>query len=161
MAVMGQREMRATSMTVGIGALTFPLPLVMSVPDRGDVLRSALEATAFAIRANLEQLDEIAGTRSTSIALGGGMSRSRVFRRILCHVTGRPVAVASAAETSAVGAAIIASPALGLHDTIEHAAKAMIEGRGDKLEPDVKISAEYDDYYARWAQLTQTLEGTS
>jgi autoinducer 2 (AI-2) kinase len=157
MAVMGPPEMSAISMTIGIGALTFPLPLVMSMPGRGDVLRSALEATAYAIRANLEQLDEIADVQGARIALGGGMSRSRVFPRILCDVIGLPLDVASAPETSALGAAIVVSPALGLHDTIEHAAKAMTGGR-NILEPNAKVSAAYDDYYHRWQDMTRTLE---
>jgi sugar (pentulose or hexulose) kinase len=153
LAVLGPREMQASSMTVGIGAMTFPLP---SAPSRGDVLRSALEAIAYGVRANLEQLEEIVGVRSDRIALGGGMSRSRLFARIVRDVIGRPIDVANAAETTAVGAAIVGSPALGLHDTIEQAGPGM--SRWDRREPDLKASAVYEDCYARWDETARVLE---
>lgn len=156
LAVLGPREMQASSMTVGIGAITFPLPLVMSAPDRGDVVRSALEAIAYGLRANLEQLEEIAGARSDRVALGGGMSGSRLFARIVCDVILRPLHVAASPETTAVGAAIVGSPALGLHDTIDHAANAM--SRCEQLEPNVKASAVYEDCYARWDETARAFE---
>ena len=71
MAVIGARAMRAGEMNAGLGALTFPLPLVMSAPEPGDILRSVLEATACAIRANVEQIEEIAGARIAALRLGG------------------------------------------------------------------------------------------
>jgi autoinducer 2 (AI-2) kinase len=157
LAVLGPREMRASGMTIGTGAVTFPLPLVMSAPDRGDVLRSALEATAYAIRANVEQLDVIAGVAGARLALGGGMSRSPLFARILCDVVGRPVDVAASAETSALGAAAVASPALGLHATIEEAAESFANARRT-FEPRMKVSAVYDDCYARWHETVRVFE---
>ncbi len=56
LAVLGSRVMRASKMTAGVGALSVPLPLVMSTPERGDLLRSVLESVAYAVRANAEQL---------------------------------------------------------------------------------------------------------
>jgi hypothetical protein len=73
--------MHAARMSAGVGAMTVPLPLVLTAPDRADVLRSVLEGIAFAVRANLEQIE---GSREpVGIALGGGMTRGALFRRSL------------------------------------------------------------------------------
>jgi autoinducer 2 (AI-2) kinase len=157
LAVLGARQMHAARMTLGVGALTVPLPLVMSQPERGEVLRSALEAIACGVRANVEQLERTAGARIDDVALGGGLSRSQVFGRILADVLDRPVEVAGVPETSAVGAAAVVSPVLGLHDTIESAAGAHgVASR--RIEPKAKDAAAYEDVYVRWCRLAETLE---
>jgi autoinducer 2 (AI-2) kinase len=149
--------MRASKMNAGIGALMVPLPLVMSAPERGDVLRSVLESVAYAVRANAEQLEDVAGARIMRLALGGGMSRSPLFARILTDMIDRPVDVARAPETSALGAAAVASPALGLHDTIESAAEAMALPMR-VIEPDAGASSVYEDCYGRWCEMADQLE---
>lgn len=153
LAVIGARAMRAGEMNAGIGALTFPLPLVMSAPEPGDILRSVLEATAYAIRANLEQIEEIAAARIPALRLGGGMSRAPVFAQIVADVLDRPVEVAASPETSALGAAALASAALGLHPSLEAAVAAMTGGRRT-VTPALAVSAAYEDYYARWCALS-------
>jgi autoinducer 2 (AI-2) kinase len=153
MAVIGARAMRAGEMNAGIGVLAFPLPLVMSAPEPGDVLRSVLEATAYAIRANLEQIEEIAGARVSALRVGGGMSRAPVFNQIVADVLDRPIEVAASPETSALGAAALASAALGLHASLDAAVAAMTGGR-HALTPALAVSAAYEDCYARWCALS-------
>ena len=156
MAVLGARTMRAHEMAAGVGALTLPLPLVMSAPDRGDLLRSMLEATAYALRANLEQLESVSGTRVERLHVGGGMSRSQLFTQIVADVVDRPVEVARSAETSAVGAAALASVTLGLHASLDEAIRGMAGGRRI-AHPVLAASAEYEDLYARWCALSDEM----
>lgn len=156
MWVAGARAMRAAEMNAGMGALTFPLPLVMSAPERGDVLRAMLEATAYAVRANLEQLEEVSGVSVDRLLLGGGMSRSALFARIVTDVIDRPVTVARSAETSALGAAALASVAAGLHVSLDDALAAMTAG-GRTVEPALSASAAYEDSYARWCALSDEM----
>lgn len=156
MAVIGPRVMRAHAMSAGVGALTMPLPFVMAAPSRGDVLRSVLEATAHAIRANLEQLEALSGRAVPILTVGGGMSRGPL-PGILAQVLGRPVEVARSPETSAVGAAVLASVAVGLHASLEEAVAAMTGGRLRKPH-DASVSAEYDDLYDRWCAMADTFE---
>ncbi len=91
------------------------------------------------------------------LALAGGMSRSPLFARILADVIDRPVDVARVPETSGVGAAAVASPALGLHDTIESAAESMARPM-QFIEPDARVSSVYEDGYARWCAMADQLE---
>jgi sugar (pentulose or hexulose) kinase len=157
LAVVGPPEMRASTMNVLTGGLLFPTPLAISAPGRGDLLRATLESAAYGIRSNLAQIEAIAGARATRIAVGGGMSASPLFTRILADVLARPIHVAASPETSALGAAAVASPAFGLHatidDAIDEACRCMTV-----LEPNIRTSAIYDDCYARWRAVAAQLE---
>jgi autoinducer-2 kinase len=157
LALLGPPAMRASTMNVTTGGLTLPMPLAVSAPQRGDLARAVREATAYAVRANLEQLEEISGVRAHRIALGGGILNSAVFARILADVLGRPVDLARSPETSALGAAAIASPAFGLHDTIAEAIAVVTAGM-ETREPDMRTSATYDDCYARWRGMAEQME---
>lgn len=156
LAVFGAAAMDAARLNAGLGALTFPLPLVMLAPERGDLLRSALESIAFALRANLEQLEAVYGSAATSFSLGGGMSRSPLFARIVADVLDRPVAVARDPQTSALGAAALAAVAIGQHGTLEDAVTGM-ELRGLPLEPEPPAAATYEDAYRRWRALAEEM----
>ena len=155
MAVVGARRMTAHAMSAGVGALTMPLPLVMSAPSRGDLLRSVMESIAYAIRANIEQLEEVSGRNADRVAIGGGMSRGPL-PRILADVLGRPIEVARAPETSAIGAAILTAVAVGIHPSLEAAIEAMAGGRAT-IQPDPAVSAAYDDLYDRWCAMADEL----
>ena len=157
LSVLGPRVMRASTMNVVMGALTMPLPFALSSPTRADVARSVMEGIAYAIRANLEQVEEIAGARATHVALGGGMSGSRVFAAMVANVLGRSMRVPGSAQTTALGAAAIASPAFGLHATIDKAIEST-SSRSTTIEPDLRISAAYDDSYARWSAMAEQLQ---
>ena len=158
MAVLGPRVMRAAAMNAGVGGITLPLPLVMSAPERSHVLRSVLEATAYAIRANVEQLELVSGAPIASLALGGGMSPSAAFAQIVADVIDRPVHVAAAPETSALGAAVLAAAAVGMHPSLA-TARASMTGGGRTMEPNARASADYEDYYARWCAMSDGFEG--
>lgn len=157
LALVGPRVMHAARMNAGVGGITFPLPLAVSAPERGAVLRAFLESAACAIRANVEQLESVAGARIARVALGGGMSRSALFARILADVLDRPLSVAASPETSALGAAALASAAIGLHPSLDAALAEMARPRAT-LEPQARDSAAYDDLYARWCVMAQEFE---
>jgi len=152
--------MHASSMNAGVGAIAFPLPLVMSDAGLPDVLRSTLEASAFAIRTNLEQLDEVSGARIERLHLGGGMSRIGLLPQMLADVIDRPVELARSPETTAVGAGMLAFAELGRFESLIQAVDVMGGGRLT-FEPRPRQSAEYDDYYARWRDLSGRMMETS
>jgi sugar (pentulose or hexulose) kinase len=154
---LGRARMNAAAMNAGVGGFTVPLPLVMSAPRRGDMLRAALEGIACAIRANLEQAEEVRGSRASALRLGGGMSRSGTFAEILANVLDRPVVVASTPETSSLGAALLAAPALGVHDALDDAVAAMTAGMCT-VEPSSRTAATYDDVYERWLATSEAFE---
>jgi autoinducer 2 (AI-2) kinase len=155
--VLGRAPMNAAQMTAGVGAFTFPTPIAMSSLGRADVLRATLEAAAYAIRANVEQLEEVSARKIPSIRLGGGMSQSAVFGQILASVLERRVEVARSPQTTAVGAAALAFVATGVFASIVEAVAAMTEPR-EIIEPNARDSAVYEDCYARWRMLVKHME---
>lgn len=155
--VLGPARMHAAAMSAGVGGITLPLPLVMSAPDRGDLVRAVLESIAFAIRANLEQAEEVAGARATELRLAGGMARSEISARILADVIERPVWVASTPETTALGAAALAARALAVHDSLADALGAMVRP-SSVVGPDAASAATYEDVYERWLAMCETFE---
>ena len=156
MSLLGARAMRASEMSAGVGAITFPLPLVMSAPGLGDVLRSTIETAAYAVRSNLEQLESVSGTKVTRLHLGGGMSRIALFPQIVADVVDRPVELAASPETSALGAAMLAFTSLGRFPSLNDAA-ASWAGRSSVIEPRLRASADYEDYYARWCAMSDRM----
>ena len=60
-AFLGPQAMDASSLSMKLGGLTFPVPLSLGGPTRGQIARATLESFAYAIRANLEQAESAAG----------------------------------------------------------------------------------------------------
>ena len=159
-AFLGPSRMDMTSLGMRQGGLLFPVPLTYSDLGRGHLVRASLEAAAFAIRANLEQTEELAGIQAKDIALGGGMTRTPTFVKILTDVIGRDMTLSAIPNVSAVGAYLCARTALGEFASLEGAASS-VRPRLIALKPDPLDSAEYEDYYERWRQMSNEIQGLS
>jgi autoinducer 2 (AI-2) kinase len=153
LALLGPAAMNAGAMGLHLGGLLMTTPLAVGSVRRPHLLRAALENIAYALRANLEQAEEVAGMRAGRIAVGGGLTRSPVFSRILADIVARPVEVAQDVEVTARGAAIVAARALGLHE-------GSLRAELRTLEPEAGAAAAYDGRYRRWRALGAALDRT-
>ena len=149
-AVLGHPTMDMSSVGVRAGGLVLPVPVTMNERGPGHLARAGLEAAAFSIRANLERLRTVTGRAARSVSLGGGMTRSRLFGRIVADVIGADILVHGGSATAA-GAFASASRALG-------------EGEGpagelERVSPDALAAAEYRDHYDRWLEVSSVLSG--
>ena len=140
------------------GGVLFPVPLTFSQVGRGHMARAALEAMAYAVNANLQQAESVVGESAADIALGGGMTRTSTFVRVMADVVGRPIRIAPISHVSALGAYLCASAAVGDYDSLEDAADS-IAGSCRAIEPDPLTHLEYVDYYQTWLQSSKQLEG--
>jgi xylulokinase len=115
---------------------------------RGHVVRAILEGVAFSLRDTLSIFSEL-GVPVESIRLGGGGSRSALWRQIQADVYGQAVDTARADEGAAYGAAILAAVGIGLWPTVDAACDALVRG-GAATVPQpgtVKLmSGRYDAY---------------
>ena len=110
---------------------------------KSHVYRALLEGIAFEQRLLTEGLAaSIEDPITRLIALGGG-SRSSVWCQIIADVMGRPVEVAREAESTCLGAGMLAAAAVGLHSSIPDAAAAM-SGIGRQYSPDETVTGTYD-----------------
>jgi autoinducer 2 (AI-2) kinase len=126
--------------------------------DDGDArsafARAVAEGLAYALRGNLEQLERAAGARARQLRLGGGMSRSRGWARILASVLDRPVRLTRVPESTALGAALCAAVGAGRFGDLAQAAAALarceveIAARADE-------AARYAELYPAWLKLRE------
>jgi autoinducer 2 (AI-2) kinase len=152
-ALLGPAAMNAGAWGIHLGGVLMTTPLTVSPVGRPELLRAALENIAFALRANLEQAQEVAGLDATRVVVGGGLTRSPVFPSILASVLGRAIDVASEPEASALGAAALAGRAAGLDDETLISPVA-------RFEPDAGAAETYRHQYERWRKLGAALDAT-
>jgi sugar (pentulose or hexulose) kinase len=89
-------------------------------------------------------------------ALGGG-SKSNLWNQIKADVSNLPITTVQGQETAAVGAAILAATGAGFFSSVECACKKMVQ-LGHTYTPDLHRHKLYQPVYARYVNLTHTLE---
>ncbi len=126
---------------------------------RPHLYRSILESTAFELRLHTDGLeswhDGATGPVDEYRAMGGG-SRSDMWLQIIADVTGRPVSVCAEDEVSALGAAMLAAAAIGLHGDAEIRASSEAMAAFDRVvEPRGRTAYEpmYEAYRRLYPQL--------
>ena len=156
-AFLGPSRMDMSRLGMARGGFLFPVPLTYTDMGPGHLVRASLEAIAYAVRANLEQIEGLAGVEASDIVLGGGMTRTASFARITSDVIGRPISLSPVANVSALGAYLCARTALGDFSSLDEAALSVVPGL-KCLEPDPLDSAQYEDHYQEWMQRSEQLQ---
>ncbi|MFT3972152.1 MAG: FGGY-family carbohydrate kinase [Amaricoccus sp.] len=81
-------------------------------------------------------------TEVTSIRITGGGARSAIWREICAAAVNRPLLLPEVEETGALGVAMLATVATGLHPDLATAATRMVR-IAEKITPDPTLSARY------------------
>ena len=117
------------------------------------VFKSLVEATAFGSRAINERfLSE--GIPIREITAVGGISRKSPYvMQTMADVLGMPIRVLDSDNACALGAAMFASVAAGIHPDVQTAQKHMTPGYGATYNPDTRRHNVYDTLYARYKAL--------
>jgi autoinducer 2 (AI-2) kinase len=150
---LGAEVMDARRISLPIGHWTASWLATAGDPRRrGHFARAVLEGMAFALRANVEQIEAVSGRTAPALRLAGGMSRSTLFAEIASGVLGRPVEVAAVCETSALGAAICAGVAAGVFRDLGEGAAALARVARTHA-PAPERAALYAERFAGWEEL--------
>ena len=105
--------------------------------------RAILEGVAFEQRLVGDGIMAATGQPfSEYVTLGGG-SRSDLWCQILADVTGVPIARATTAEATCLGAGVLAAAAAGWYPDVQSAAAGMT-GTTERFAPDTETRAVYD-----------------
>jgi sugar (pentulose or hexulose) kinase len=128
-------------------------------PSRGQVLRAALRNVAFAVRANLEQVEKRLGAEVASLTLTGGMTRSTALREQISHAINRPLFVATEPDATALGAAVLASIGAGTHADRDQAVSAMV--RSEEIQPNAELRPAVSAAYEKWREVYSVALKTS
>lgn len=105
--------------------------------------RSLLEGMGFELALNLEGMAVGAGTDITELRAVGGGSRSRVWRQILCDITGVEMVTSTIDEVSAQGVAVLAMYAIGRFDSVNEASHALAHLSDERTKPNPEAHARY------------------
>jgi len=98
-----------------------------------DVARAFVEAHAYAVRANVDDLERAVGGRAFErVLLTGGAARNADFRQLLADVSGRVLTVPDVADSAAAGGTALAARALGVDHRPPPLASLMVEPRTDE-----------------------------
>ncbi|MBE3110994.1 MAG: ribulokinase, partial [Acidobacteria bacterium] len=117
-----------------------------------------VEATAFgARRINDCFIDQGLPIRGI-IALGGIPKKSPFIMQVMADVLGMPIRVARSDQSCALGAAMCAAAAAGLHDSLEEAQKAMGQGFEKIYQPRPESAAAYRSAYEAYKRIGAFIE---
>jgi L-ribulokinase len=113
--------------------------------------RALLEATAFGTRTIVEAFER-AGVPVTELVVAGGLLRNRLLQ-IYSDVCRRPLSVIGSEQGPALGSAIHAAVAAGVHPDVPAAAAAMGRVHRAVHTPDPAAAAVYDELFREYTAL--------
>ena len=119
---------------------------------RAHLFRATYEGIAFGIRQILEVLEGVGGPSGPIVAVGGG-TQGGLWTQVISDVTGREQLVPAQTIGASYGSALLAAIGVGAVPADTDWASVV-----DKVVPDVRNAALYDDLYAHYTSLyTATL----
>jgi L-ribulokinase len=126
--------------------------------DAPMVYRSLVEATAFGSRAILERFLSEGLKIDSVIAVGGIPQKSPFVMQILADVLGRTISVSKCSQSCALGAAMFASVAAGIHENTAAAQKAIgIRSFIDYI-PNKNNNQIYNNIYSKYIAIGMSQE---
>jgi L-ribulokinase len=126
--------------------------------DAPRIFRALVEATAFGSRQIVDRFREEGVRIDGVIALGGVAKKSPFIMQTVADVMGMPIAVPRSEQTCALGAAMCAAAAAGLHPSLDAAKQAMGSGVEREYLPDPTRTRIYDRLYERYRRLGAFIE---
>jgi L-ribulokinase len=117
-----------------------------------DVYRALLEATAFGTRVIVETFRD-SGVPVEELIVAGGLTRNALLMQIYADVTRLPLSLIDSEQGPALGSAIHAAVAAGVHPDVPTAAKSMGKVRKDVFLPDEERAQAYDQLFEEYVAL--------
>lgn len=122
------------------------------------LFKSLVEATAFGSKAIVDCFLEQGVDIDRVIAIGGISQKSPYVMQTLTDVLNMPIQVAQTGQACALGAAMFAAVAAGIHPTVELAQKAMGKGFSKEYVPDPDKHKQYMALYEKYLRLGRFAE---
>lgn len=124
--------------------------LTLATTDR-DIYLASMEAVAYEMRLNMEQL-AASGVKFGRLAATGGGAKSKLWMQIKADVLGLPFDTLETEDAGTVGCAMMAGVAAGAFADLQSAARVMVKRTGT-FEPNSERHAKYLEAYSRYKKL--------
>jgi autoinducer 2 (AI-2) kinase len=131
-----------------------PVPQTVTgkeVYNRAEVARAILESNSYAVKGNIEQLEEISGAEFEFLKFCGGNSKSDLWMQIQADVLGIPIEIPETRDSTAIGTAILAAVGSGYYGSTDDAVSIMVRFR-DPVTPNEEQHREYSKQYQIWLE---------
>ncbi len=126
--------------------------------DAPAIFKALVESTAFGAKKITDRFTEEGVRIDGIIALGGVAKKSPYVMQVVADVLNMPIKVARSEQACALGAAMAASVAAGIHKTFEEAQDAMGNGFEKEYLPDSNKNKEYNVVYKQYNELGGFIE---
>ncbi len=121
-----------------------------------EIYRALVEATAFGAKVILDRIREHGVTIERVVCCGGIAEKNDMFMQIYADVLDMPMLTAGSQQTPALGSAISAAVAAGVHPDFASAQAAMTRLGSRAFHPDPAAVATYRELYGMYCELHDT-----
>lgn len=126
--------------------------------DAARVFKSLVEAISFGSKKIVDRFEEEGVKIETVIGMGGVAKKSKLVMQTLADVLNMPIKVATSDQAPALGAAIYAAVAAGIHSDTQAAIKAMSNGFDEVYHPIPKNVNHYKKLYMEYGRFGEFIE---
>jgi len=126
--------------------------------DAPRIFRTLVEATAFGARKIVDRFAEEGVPIEGVIALGGIPKKASYVMQTVCDVLEMPIRVVRSEQACALGSAMAAATAAGLHPDMIASQQAMGSGFELEFQPDPDRADRYRSLYERYEELGRFIE---
>ena len=123
---------------------------------RGEMGRAIIEGLNYQFLDIVRSMENGMGTQAEKFVAVGGAVKNKFWMQNKADIVGRPIEIPEIPEATPLGAAILAGIGVGLYKN-EQDAYARVHRPGTLVEPDLKLSQRYAEWFSTYRQLYPAL----
>lgn len=127
--------------------------------DAARVFKALVESICFGSKKIVDRFREEGVQIDTVIGMGGVAKKSKLVMQTMADVLNMPIKIATSDQAPALGAAMYASVAAGIHPSTEAAIAAMSNGFDAVYEPILGNAKVYEKLYQNYTEFGAFVEG--
>ncbi|MBW3468392.1 ribulokinase [Arthrospiribacter ruber] len=127
--------------------------------DAARIFKSLVEAICFGSKRIVDRFREEGVQLDAVIGLGGVAKKSTLVMQTMADVLDMPIKVATSDQAPALGAAMYAAVAAGIHEDTQKAIQAMGSGFDKTYHPIAENVTIYEKLYAEYMEFGKDIEG--